>query len=114
MDTQLNPAVDVDRKLDEIKRNMPGVYASIQAKAAQFGREVFVLVRRGLRGEPNCFYAIEDARVVGTPFSLSHPDMPLLAQLMVEFGTAHATIWPERLAPPWLKASMGGGGHGTP
>lgn len=113
MDTQMTPAVDVDRKLDEIKRNMPGVYASIQAKATQFGREVFVLVRRGLRGEPDCFYAIEDARVVGTPFNANHPDMTILALSMVEFGMAHATIWPEQLAPPWLKSKTEAQRHGT-
>jgi hypothetical protein len=39
------------------------------AKAAVVGNEVFVWVRRGLRGEPNCFFAIEGSRVVGQPFN---------------------------------------------
>lgn len=59
---------EVQAKIEEIKRFMPATYTAILAKAEVVGNEVFVWVRRGLRGEPNCFYAIEGLRVVGQPF----------------------------------------------
>ena len=69
MDTR-TAKVDVAAKIEEIKRYMPETYKSIQAKTAKIGNEAFVLVRRGLRGEVDCFYAFEGGRVVGTPFAL--------------------------------------------
>lgn len=94
MDTSTTPAKSVDDKIAEIKAHMPDAYASIQRKAAQWGNEAFMLVRRGLRGEAGCFYAVEGGRVVGTPFDARHPDMQIAAQAMVEFGCAHVCIWP--------------------
>lgn len=61
--------IDVSAQIEEIKRFMPLTYAAIGAKAARSGNEVFVWVRRSLRGEPNFFYAIEGERVMGTPFT---------------------------------------------
>ena len=61
--------IDVSAKIEEIKRFMPETYAVIQEKAKAFGNDVFVWVRRGLRGEPNFFHAIEGDRVVGAPFN---------------------------------------------
>jgi hypothetical protein len=52
-----------------IKTQMPMVYGAIQDKAQEIGKEAFALVRKGLRGEPNTFYAFERGYVVGTPFS---------------------------------------------
>jgi hypothetical protein len=52
-----------------IKTQMPMVYGAIQDKAQQIGKDAFALVRKGLRGEPNTFYAFERGYVVGTPFS---------------------------------------------
>lgn len=57
-----------DEQIGEIKRFMPETYAAIQAKAKAIGNQAFVWVRRGLRGEPNCFFAVEDRREVGTAF----------------------------------------------
>lgn len=68
MDTR-TANIDVSAKIEEIKRFMPETYAAIQAKAAAVGNEVFVWVRRGLRGEPDFFHAMEAGRVVGTPFN---------------------------------------------
>ena len=106
MDTQTT-AKDVSDKINEIKQHMPGVYASIQRKAAQIGDEAFKLVRRGLRGEPRCFYAIEAGRVVGTPFDIKHYDMVVASIALLEFGRADVCIWPE---PPVVQAQ--GGSHG--
>ena len=69
MDT-VNPAkADVSGMINEIKDYMPAVYAAIKARAEVVGNGAFELVRRGLRGEPGCFWALEGGRVVGTPFS---------------------------------------------
>lgn len=94
MATALN---EVAAKIEEIKRYMPEVYQSIQAHAlpAELGPEAYALVRRGLRGEANCFYAFEAGRVVGTPFSVT-TIMAEVAVQMVQFGVRHCVIWPHR------------------
>lgn len=98
---RVTPEMDVSGKINEIKRHMPGVYASIQRKAAQIGDDAFKLVRRGLRGEPRCFYAMEGGRVVGTPFDIKHYDMVVASIALLEFGSADVCIWPE---PPVVPA----------
>lgn len=82
----------VSKGLAEIKGHMPETYASIQAKAKEIGNVAFTLVRRGLRGEPNAFYAFERGRVVGTPFNLVEVARDV-AQYMVTFGCAHVCIF---------------------
>lgn len=106
MDTR-TPVVDVNAKIAEIKQHMPSVYASIQRKAAMIGDDAYKLVRRGLRGEPRCFYAMEGGRVVGTPFDIKHYDMVAASIALLEFGSADVCIWPE---PPVVHAQ--GGDHG--
>lgn len=106
MDTGHSKA-DVSDKISEIKQHMPGVYAAIKRKAALIGDEAYQLVRRGLRGEPRCFYAIEGGRVVGTPFDIKHYDMVVTSIALLEFGQADVCIWPEPPVPP-----VQGGRHG--
>lgn len=84
--------VDVTAKIDEIKRCMPETYKSIQAKAQQIGGKAYALVRQGLRGEANCFYAFENGYVVGTPFTLVEIQRDI-AQLMVTLGASHVCLW---------------------
>lgn len=92
MDTRTAAAVDVEQLVRDIRQHMPGVYAAIQAKAGEIGNEAFRLVRRGLRGEPGCFWACERGRVVGAPFhGLQIQDD--VAAVMVNFGCAHVCIW---------------------
>jgi hypothetical protein len=100
MDTRTAPTakVDVNSQIELIKRHMPETYKSIQSKAAQIGNEAFVLVRRGLRGEANCFYAFEEGRVVGTPFTLVEVTRDV-AQYMVTFGCTYVCIWKEAELP---------------
>ena len=85
----------IDQQIANIKAHMPETYKSIQAKATEIGKPAFALVRRGLRGEANCFYAFERGHVVGTPFSLGEVTRDI-AQYMVTFGVSHCCIW----APP--------------
>lgn len=91
MDTRTEK-VDVAAKIEEIKRHMPETYKAIKAKAEVIGNEAFVLVRRGLRGEADCFYAFERGLVMGTPFALSEVARDV-AQYMVTFGCDHVCIW---------------------
>jgi hypothetical protein len=92
MDTSRPAKMDVNGKVEEIKRFMPETYKSIQAKAAKIGNVAYELVRRGLRGEANCFYAFEQARVVGTPFNM--PDVTAdVALCIVEFGCAYVCMF---------------------
>lgn len=83
---------EVAAKIDQIKQHMPEVYKCIKNKAAEIGNVAFELVRRGLRGEPDCFYAFEGGRVVGTPFAL-HEVSRDVAQYMVTFGCVHVCIF---------------------
>jgi hypothetical protein len=82
----------VDQQIANIKARMPQVYQAIQARAAAVGKTAFAFVRRGLRGEPNCFYAFERGHVVGTPFNRTDV-MPNTAYCMVAFGCDHIVIW---------------------
>lgn len=75
--------------LQLIKTRMPETYDQITRKAQEQGKGVYALVRRGLRGEPNCFWAMEAGHVVGTPFAASHPIQAVMAQAIVSFGCAH-------------------------
>lgn len=93
MDEASNQAA-VEKKVAEIKAHMPETYKSIQSMAAEIGRDAYSLVRKGLRGESNCFYAIEAGRVMGTPFTLDvQRDV---AQQMVRWGATHVVIWADR------------------
>lgn len=93
--------------IDLIKSRMPETYKSIQqretgvmdevagqpvAVVPAYGKAVYNLVRRGIRGEANCFYAFERGHVVGTPFSQQEVSRDV-AQAMVTFGCAHICIF---------------------
>lgn len=96
--------VDVQARVQLIKAQMPETYAAIVAKAGEIGNEAYALVRRGLRGEPNCFYAMERGHVVGAPFNL--PDVQAdMARFMVQFGCAFLVMW----APAAVAAAAGKG-----
>lgn len=95
MDTTANnqgQQVDVEGQIAIIKRHMPQTYQAIQDKAKEIGRDAYALVRRGIKGEPNCFYAIEAGHVVGAPFNLSGVSAET-AKLMCEFGCRHLQMW---------------------
>ena len=95
LDTSRNQGqqkVDVTAMIEIIKRQMPETYKHIQAKAADIGNLAYELVRRGLRGEKNCFYAIEGGRVVGTPFECG-PISDEMAGLICKFGMAFVCLF---------------------
>ena len=87
-----NRQIDVSAQIEEIKARMPETYRAIQAKAQEIGNEAFRLVRRGLRGEPNCFYAVERGFVKGAPFK--HAQLSAeVAQQIVQFGCGFLVMW---------------------
>lgn len=102
MDTTKTPA-EVEEVIGTIKTRMPEVYKAIQSKAATLGKPAFALVRNGIKGQPNCFYAFERGHVVGTPFTLTDIARDV-AQLMVTFGVDHVVVWPEHSVQQQLKA----------
>lgn len=97
MDTR--SAEEVERDIAEIKAHMPETYATIKAKAGELGTQAFALVRAGLRGEPNRFWAMERGWVKGTPFNALGMQEEVMRH-MVQFGCAHACIfgWPSKEA----------------
>lgn len=103
MDTQ-RPPVDVERVRQLIKTQMPETYKAIVARSADadLGRQAFALVTRGIKGEPNCFYAMERGHVVGAPFELPNVTAEL-ARTIVQFGCTFMVMW----------APANGGAHGS-
>lgn len=83
----------VRQRLEIIKRHMPNVLACIEDRVQHIGNDAYALVRRGLRGEPGCFYAIEGGHVVGCPIGMDDEAMRELANYTVIFGCAHVCIW---------------------
>lgn len=81
----------IEADVTTIKNHMPQTYKAIRAKADEM-KGVFALVRRGLAGEPNCFYAVEGGRVIGTKFNLVNVTDEV-AGLMVRFGSRHLCMW---------------------
>ena len=97
MDTTKTPAkspADVEAVIGIIKAHMPETYSSIQAHAQTLGKGAYALVRSGIKGQPNCFYAFERGHVVGTPFTLTEIARDV-AQLMVTLGVQSVVVWPE-------------------
>lgn len=84
--------VDVQARVQQIKAQMPDTYEAIKAKASEIGNDAYALVRRGLRGEANCFYAVERGHVVGTPFDMGDVQAEM-ARYMVRFGCTFLVMW---------------------
>ena len=85
MDTEAEKKEKVRRQIEQIKGNMPETYRAIQDKAEVAGALVWPMVRRGMAGQPNCFYAMERRQFVGTPFA-SPSIQDDVAINMVRFG----------------------------
>lgn len=103
----------VAQRLETIRRYMPETLACIRDRAEHFGEEAYALVRRGLRGEPGCFYAVENGHVMGQPAGLPIGVLRDAAGFLVEFGCTHVCIWPERVWQGRAAGQDGGGQHGA-
>ena len=82
-----------DKQIKMIRDRMPKVYGAIKAKAAEIGNDAYALVRRGIRGEPGCFFASEADIVVGTSWDVGLPND--VAQLVKRYGMTFVCMWPE-------------------
>lgn len=106
MDTTKTPtksAEETEAVIATIKGRMPETYKAIQAKACTLGKSAFALVRNGIKGQPNSFYAFERGYVVGTPFALDDINRDV-AQLMVTLGVDHVVVWPELAVQQQIQA----------
>ncbi len=101
----------VQQGLETLKRYMPRTMECIEDRVQHFGPEARALVRRGLRGEPGCFYAVEAGHVVGCPAGLPRETLEELAEYVVVMGCAHVCIWPlnvwQTKAPAVLEGAHG-------
>lgn len=82
----------VDAQLAIIKTHMPMTYQAVKDKAGEIGNKAFSLVRLGVAGKPNTFYAIEAGRAVGTPF-VNVVGADQLADYIREFGCTFLILW---------------------
>ena len=82
----------IDARVAEIKRHMPMTYKAIQDKAAEIGNKAYNLVRRGIAGQANTFYAVEAGRSVGTPF-VGVKGADELAEYIRQFGCVFLILW---------------------
>ncbi|MDP9891245.1 hypothetical protein J2W32_000342 [Variovorax boronicumulans] len=90
---QAMTVAEVNARLGFIKDRMPRTYQAIQEKAAVVGKEAYALVRRGIRGEPNCFFACERDHKAGTPWDAAVPTD--VARLVERYGMTFVCMWPE-------------------
>jgi hypothetical protein len=111
MDTLKTPE-EVEAVIATIKTRMPETYKSIQAKAQALGKSAYALVRAGIKGQPNCFYAFERGHIVGTPFTLTEISRDV-AQLMCTLGVQHCIVWPEHAVQQLVRQQVEGVAHGA-
>ncbi len=111
---ELQMRVHVDRQLQLIKSKMPETYMAIKHRVMGLsvpvrdpqtgdqvmqvlipaqGEEIYGLVRRAIRGEANCFYAIEGGHEVGTPFVQVPQVVNPIADLMRQFGCLNVCMF---------------------
>lgn len=98
----------VDAQLATIKAHMPMTYKAIKDKAVEIGNLAYSLVRLGVAGKPNTFYAIEAGRAVGTPF-VNVVGADQLADYIRQFGCTFLILW----AAEAQQTGRQGGADGT-
>lgn len=101
MNQQLSqPAAKVD-----LRRHMPETAKWVADRRMEFGKaHVDDCLRRALKGEAGCFYAIERGQFLGTPFPAAHP-IAKDQDLVVMVGASFAAF----IATPQVQASCGTG-----
>lgn len=71
---------------------MPKVAEQIDQMRVKWGKEhVDECIKRGMRGEPDWFYAFENGHVVGTPFKADKVTAQVLAQAVM-LGGRYAVV----------------------
>lgn len=82
----------IDAAVADIKAHMPMTYKAIQDKAGEIGNRAYNLVKRGIVGQANTFYAVENGRAVGTPF-VNVVGADQLAEYIRQFGCTFLILW---------------------
>lgn len=82
--------IDVNEKIETLKREMPDTYRLIRelAEDQTIGKSVYALVRRGLRGERSAFYAAERGKEAGTARFGKVPRMYWRPEMLMCLGVA--------------------------
>ncbi len=80
----------IEEGQQRIKASMPEVYKTICRFAAK-DRNVWRSVRMGLAGRPNCFWAAENGRMAGAPFTGLSRSVEM-SRLMARMGCAHVCM----------------------
>ena len=80
----------IEQGQQRIKTQMPEVYATICRYAAK-DQNVWRIVRMGLIGKPDCFWACEAGQVAGAPFTRFARAVEV-SRLMARFGCAHVCM----------------------
>jgi hypothetical protein len=66
--------MEVSNKPVNLRAEMPETAAFVDSKRKEFGAEfVNASIKSALAGKPGHFYAMENGRVLGTPFPPTHP-----------------------------------------
>lgn len=94
MDSATAKKERVARQIELVKAHMPKTYQHIKDRAESMGANAWTLVRRGMAGEANCFYAVENRCVVGAPFDRSSMT-DMFAGQIVRFGCEFLAIGPD-------------------
>lgn len=71
----------------DMRQQMPETADYIDQRRREWGADyVNDCIRRSLKGEPDCFYAIEGGHVLGTPFAMEATAE--VAALILRWGTS--------------------------
>jgi hypothetical protein len=83
-----------NRSKEDVEQDLPKLYTAIKDRAV-VQPDVYAMVRRGLRGEANQFYAMEAGHVMGTPFSGDRwaKVTDVLRQTALQFGFGFVVMW---------------------
>lgn len=93
---ELGKQVVLEAAIGVIKTKMPNTYIRIQERGADPKTNTYTLVRRGILGEKNCFWACENGYVVGAIFDIEDVARHI-AMFMVQFTGQHVCIFPSFL-----------------
>lgn len=88
---------EVELDLQDIKSKMPLTYKYITDTAARIGKAAYTQVRRGCRGQENCFFAFENGLVKGCGVN-DRATMMQVVEMMVTVGVKQGCVLVEPAA----------------
>lgn len=82
---------EVELDLQDIKTKMPVTYRYITDTAARIGKAAYAQVRRGCKGQENCFFAFENGLVKGCGVN-DRATMMTVVEMMVTVGVKQGCV----------------------